>query len=86
MNENFFSKDDPAINGHHYHITKKQYNEEANKIYNIDKNRTFNIKSNILLIEQYFTKKQIVNHIIINNITKHTINSLGDILSVKDYS
>ena len=22
MNENFFSKDDPAINGHHYHITK----------------------------------------------------------------
>ena len=23
MNENFFSKDDPAINEHHYHITKK---------------------------------------------------------------
>ena len=22
MNENFFSKDDPAINGHHYHIIK----------------------------------------------------------------
>ena len=22
MNENFFSKDDPAINEHHYHITK----------------------------------------------------------------
>ena len=22
MNENFFSKDDPAINGHHYHKTK----------------------------------------------------------------
>ena len=27
MNEDFFSKDDPAINEHHYHITKKQYNE-----------------------------------------------------------
>ena len=27
MSENFFTKDDPAINGHHYHITKKQYNE-----------------------------------------------------------
>ena len=24
MNENFFTKDDPAINEHHYHITKKQ--------------------------------------------------------------
>ena len=23
MNENFFSKDDPAINEHHYHITKR---------------------------------------------------------------
>ena len=23
MNENFFSKDDPAVNEHHYHITKK---------------------------------------------------------------
>ena len=23
MNENFFSKDGPAINEHHYHITKK---------------------------------------------------------------
>ena len=22
MNENFFTKDDPAINEHHYHITK----------------------------------------------------------------
>ena len=24
MTENFFNKDDPAINEHHYHITKKQ--------------------------------------------------------------
>ena len=29
MNENFFSKDDPAINEHHYHITRKQHNEET---------------------------------------------------------
>ena len=29
MNENFFTKNDPAINGHHYHITKKQCNEET---------------------------------------------------------
>ena len=25
MNENFFSKDEPAVNQHNYHITKKQY-------------------------------------------------------------
>ena len=37
MNENFFSKDEPAIYEHHYRITKKQYNEETNNIYNIDK-------------------------------------------------
>ncbi len=45
MNENFFTKDDPAINEHHYHITKNQYNEETNKIYNTDKSKTFNIKN-----------------------------------------
>ena len=39
MNENFFSKDEPAINEHHYHITQK-YNEETNNIYNIDKKQT----------------------------------------------
>ena len=46
MNENFSSKGDPAINGHHDRITEKQYNEEANNIYNIDKSKTFNIKNN----------------------------------------
>ena len=46
MNENFFSKGDPAINEHHYHITKKQYNEETNNIYNTDQSKTFNIKNN----------------------------------------
>ena len=46
MNENFFTKDDPAINEHRYHITKKHYNEETYNIYNIDKSKTFNIKDN----------------------------------------
>ena len=58
MNENFFTKDGPAINEHRYHITKKQYNEEANNIYNIDKSKPFNIKGNRFLDEQYFHKKQ----------------------------
>ena len=37
MNENFPIKDGPAINEHHYHITKKQYNEEVHNIYNVDR-------------------------------------------------
>ena len=58
MNENFFSKDGPAINEHHYHTTKKQYNEETNNIYNIGKNKTFNIKDDIFLAEQSFNKNK----------------------------
>ena len=55
MNENFFSKDDPAINEHHYHVIKKQY-EETNNIYNTDKSKTCNIQNNMLLPEQYCHK------------------------------
>ena len=40
MNENSSSKDEPAMNEHHYHITKQQYNEKANNSYNIDKENT----------------------------------------------
>ena len=28
INENSFSKDAPAVNEHHYHITRKQYNQD----------------------------------------------------------
>ena len=59
MNENFFTKGDPAVNEHRYHITKKQYNEEIHNIYNVGKNNTFNIKNNRFLIEQYFNKNKI---------------------------
>ena len=88
MNDNFFSKDDPAINEHHYHITKKQYNEETNNIYNIDKSKTFNTKNDIFLTEQYLHKKQYINNSIINNITKkNIINNNDNVLNIKkDYS
>ena len=88
MNDNFFTKDDPAINEHHYHITKKQYNEETNNIYNIDKSKTFNTKNDIFLTEQYLHKKQYINNSIINNITKkNIINNNDNVLNIKkDYS
>ena len=87
MNENLFTKDDPAINEHHYHITKKQYSEETTNIYNIDKSKPFNIKNKLFLNEQYFHKKRKnINDSIINNITKNNItNNNGNVLSVKIY-
>ena len=80
----FFTKDDPAINEHHYHITKKQYNEETNNIYNIYKNKAFNIKNNMFSNEQYFHKQQNINNSIINNITKTYItHNNGNVLNLK---
>ena len=42
--KNFFSKDDPAINEHHYNITKEQYNEETHNIYNIGETKNTTLK------------------------------------------
>ena len=50
MNENWFSKDDPAITKQPYNITKqKQYNEGTHDIYNIDKTKSYNIKHHIYI-------------------------------------
>ena len=46
MGENFFTKDEPAVNEHHYHITGKQYNQDltTHNIYNVDKSKS--VKTN----------------------------------------
>ena len=72
MDESFFGKDDPAINEHHYHITKKQYNGETHNIYNIDKTKTYNIKNNRYTDDYYYNKTRNINNNIINNISKQT--------------
>ena len=72
MNEHFFSKDDPAINEHHYHITKKQYNEETHNIYSTDNTKTYTINNIYIYIytdEHYYNKAQHVNNNITNNIS-----------------
>ena len=79
MNETFYSKDNPLINEHNYHITKQRYNEETNNIYNVSK--TFNIK-NVVLNEQYFHKEQNINNSIISDITKKNINNTGNVLTI----
>jgi len=59
MNENFFSKDEPAVNEHQYHVTKKQYTEETHNIYNIDKSKSYNIKHNLCIDEHHYHKKDL---------------------------
>ena len=64
MNENFYSKDEPAINEDHYHITKKQNNEETPNIYNTYKTNTYNIKNNRYTDEHHYNKKHNVKMIL----------------------
>ena len=58
MNENFFSKDEPAVNEHQYHVPKKQYTEETHNIYNIDKSKSYNIKHNLCIDEHHYHIKK----------------------------
>ena len=58
MNENFFSKGDPAINGHHYYITKNNTMKRYIIFTMSIKRKTFNIKNTRFSIEQYFNKQQ----------------------------
>ena len=75
MNENFFGKNDPALNEHHYHITKKQYNEETHNIYNTDKTKTYHIENYRYADEHYYNEKQNGNNNITNNMSKKNITS-----------
>ena len=71
MSENFFTKDGPAINEHHYHITKKQYNEEANNIYNIGKSKTLTLIMIHFYLDNLSIKTNVNNNIINNKTNKH---------------
>ena len=88
MNDNFFSKEDPAINEHHYTIIKQQCNEETHNVYNIDKTNTYNIKHSRYADEHYYNKTQNVNNNITNNISnKNIISNNEHVLNLKnDYS
>ena len=72
MNENFFSKDEPAVNEHHYHITRKQYNQDftTHNIYNIDKSKKYKINNHRYNDNHIYNKKHYVTNDITNNITQ----------------
>ena len=41
MNENFYSKDEPSVNEHHYRIPEQQHIEETHIIYTIAKSKSY---------------------------------------------
>ena len=70
MNENFFSKDEPAVNENHYHITKKQNIEDIHNIYNIDKSKSYKINNHKFNDTHYYNKKQYIAQHLTNYISK----------------
>ena len=62
MNEIFPNKNDPAVNEHHYHITRKQYNQDftTHNIYNVDKSKSYKTKITTLMILIFIIKR--INH------------------------
>ena len=84
MNENFFSKDEPAVNEHQYHVTKKQYTEETHNIYNTDKSKSYNIKNHRYTDDHYYNEKQFITNNLTNYITKrNSITNNENILNIK---
>ena len=63
MNENFFNKNEPAVNEHNYHITRKRYNQDltTHNIRNVDKSRYYKKPYHIFSNTQLNIKKTI-NH------------------------
>ena len=60
------------MNEHHYHITRKQYNQDfsTHNIYNIDKSKKYKINNHRYNGNHIYNKKHYVTNDITNNITK----------------
>ena len=58
MNENLFSKDEPAVNEHHCHITRKQYNQEftTHNIHNVDKSKYYKTNNHNFNDNNFYNK------------------------------
>ena len=83
IDDNFFNKSDPAVNGHCHNTTSKQYNEDIHNIFNIDKSKSHNIKNHRYTGDHYYNKKQSITNNFTNYITKrNSINDTENILHV----
>ena len=58
MNENLFSKDEPAVNEHHCHITRKLYNQEftTHNIHNVDKSKSYKTNNHNFNDNNFYNK------------------------------
>ena len=86
MNEISFSKDDPAVNEHHYHITRKRYKQDFSThiFYNIDKSKSYKKSYHNFNDSHFNTKQQFVTNEVTNYITKsNNIHNTENILIVK---
>ena len=70
--DNCFSKDEPAVNEHHYHFTIKQYNQDVttHSIYNDDKSKFYKTSNRNLNNNSHYNKKQLVTNNLSNYITR----------------
>ena len=61
INENYFSKDEPAVNEHHFNITRKQHNQyfTTNNLYKVDKRKTYNINNHRYIDNNHYNKNNI---------------------------
>ena len=71
VNDNSFNKDNPSVNEHHYHITRKQYNQyfTTHSIHNVVKNKSYktnNHNSNDI----HSVKEQLITNNLTQYITK----------------
>ena len=84
MNENFFGKDEPAANEHHFHITRKQHNQDfsTHHIYTVDINRSYKTNNRNFNANNFYNSKQFVTHNLTNYITKR--NSITNTEHVSD--
>ena len=86
MNENFCSKDELAVNEHHYHITRKRYNQEfsTHSLYNIGKSKHYKKSFHNFNGNHFNTKKQFITNEVSNYMAKNNdIHNTENILNVK---
>ena len=87
MNENCFSKDEPAVNEHHYHITRKQYNQDFTtpSMYHVDNNKSYKTNNHRCNDINFYNQRKKYNNKQFNELhnQNNTINNSEHVLNIK---
>ena len=75
MGEKYYSKDEPAVNEHRYHTTRKQYNQDFTKhnIYNVDKSKSYKTNNRNFNDNNFYNRNQLITNNLTNYITKRIV-------------